>query len=105
MRVLYDEDEASYIGPAPCGVFREEHVEASAGGTYRRDIEPRKDCSPGAGGVPVLEGNTERRAIASGGPARRGRRPQHVRTLFIREPGDLVAGRRRGAPPVRAGKA
>lgn len=43
-------------------------------------------------------------AIASDGPARRGQRPQHAWTLRVREPGDLVIGRRCSAPPVRAGK-
>ena len=31
MKVHYDEDLASHIGPEPCGVFREESGEASAG--------------------------------------------------------------------------
>jgi RNA-directed DNA polymerase len=46
----------------------------------------------------------ERRVIASGEPTRRGQRTQHARTLFVREPRDLVAGRRNSALPVRVGK-
>jgi hypothetical protein len=40
----------------------------------------------------LLEGNTDGHASASAHPARRGRRPWHVRTLFVREPGDLTVG-------------
>lgn len=45
-----------------------------------------------------------RRVIASGEPTRRGQRPQHARTLLVREPRDLVAGRRSSALAVRVGK-
>jgi hypothetical protein len=45
-----------------------------------------------------------RRVIASGEPTRRGQRTQHARTLLVREPRDLVAGRRSSALPVRVGK-
>jgi hypothetical protein len=45
------------------------------------------------------------RAIASVLPAQRGLRPWHVRTLLVREPGDLMLDQG-GAPPlVRIGKA
>jgi len=74
-------------------------------GSCRLAIEPRKGLIPGADRVTNLEGNTTRRVIASGGSARRGQRPQHARTLLVREPGDLAAGRRWSAPAVRAGKA
>jgi len=63
-----------------------------------------KGLIPDADRVTNLEGNTIRRAIASGGAVRRGQRPQHARTLFAREPGDLVSDRDGSAPPVRAGK-
>src|SRR3978361_705408 len=43
--------------------------------------------------------------IASARPTRRGRRPWHVRTLFVREPGDLGFGQRRNtAGPHREGE-
>jgi hypothetical protein len=42
---------------------------------------------PGADVVPLTEGKTDGREIASVQTARRGRRPWHVRTLHAREPG------------------
>src|SRR6516162_2202143 len=45
-----------------------------------------------------------RRANASAWPARRGRRPQHVRKLLAREPGDLASGQDQKKPgPHREG--
>ena len=38
---------------------------------------------------------SRKRVIASARPTRRGRRPWHVRTLFVRESGDLGFGQRR----------
>jgi hypothetical protein len=37
----------------------------------------------------ITEGDTNGCVIASTRPTRRGRRPWHVRKLFVREPGDL----------------
>jgi hypothetical protein len=55
--------------------------------------------------VPKAEGKTCGRAIASACSARRGLRPWHVRTLLVREPGDLMSDQS-GAPLlVRIGKA
>jgi hypothetical protein len=39
-----------------------------------------------------VEGHTDRRDIASAWTVRRGRRPWHVQTLLVREPGDLTVG-------------
>ena len=50
-----------------------------------------------------VESNTGGGVVASICPVRRGLRPRHVRTLFVREPGDLGFGRE--AHPVRIGKA
>ena len=47
---------------------------------------------PGADVVIFTEGNMDGRVIASARPARRGRRPWHVRTLLVREPGGLGFG-------------
>jgi hypothetical protein len=61
--------------------------------------------------VPTLltlsEGNTDGHASASVHPARRGRRPGHVRTLLVREPGDLTVDHSHvaGAALVRIGEA
>jgi len=61
--------------------------------------------------VPTLltlsEGNTDGHASASVHPTRRGRRPRHVRTLLVREPGDLTIDQSHvtRAALVRIGKA
>src|SRR5258707_9392235 len=61
---------------------------------------------PGADVVPLTEGNTDGRDNASAQTARRGLRHWHVRTLFAREPGDLMVGQRHmRAALVRVGKA
>ena len=104
MKVHYDEDLASHIAPEPCVVFREEQGEASAGEHAGWPLSPRKRVIPGADRVTNLEGHTSCCAIASGGTARRGQRPQHARTLLVREPGDLTLGRWCKLP-VRVGKA
>ena len=104
MKVLYDDDLASHIAPEPCVVVREDGVEASAG---ERAGWPssRESRIPSADDVTKSEGNTDLRVNASGGPARRGQRPQHARTLLAREPGGLLSVRWRSAPPDRTGKA
>ena len=58
---------------------------------------------PNADTVFDVEGSTNGCDNASVRSVRRGRRPWHVRTLFVWEPGDL--GFDREAPPVRIGKA
>ena len=104
MQVRYDEGLAIHIGPEPC-VRHPRGCRRSVGrGAHRPAIEPRKIQIPGADAVSNAEGNTDGRAIASAWTARRGRRPWHVRKLLVREPGDLMFGRRQDCP-VRIGKA
>jgi hypothetical protein len=86
VQVRYDEGVAIHIGPEPCGGAREDAGEASAG-----------ECIGDA--VSGAEGNTDGCAIASAWTARRGRRPWHVQTLLVREPGDLVIGQGGEAEP------
>jgi len=43
----------------------------------------------------MVEGNTSGSVMASSRPTWRGRRPWHVQTHLVREPGDLGSGRRR----------
>jgi hypothetical protein len=76
-------------------------------GAYRPAIEPRKAYSvPSADVLLYAEGNTDGRARASVHSTRRGLRPWHVRTLLVREPGDLLTGpRRQYSRVVRIGKA
>ena len=103
MEVHCDEGVATHIGPEPCVGAREGTGEASAGDCIGQPSSRESALFPGADAVPLTEGNTARRDIASAWPTRRGRRPWHVQTLLEREPGDLVSDR---APhPVRIGKA
>ena len=105
MQVHCDEGLANHIGPKPCAGVREDAGEASAGDRTGQPLSREIDVILGADAVPLAEGNMDGRAIASALPAQRGLRPWHVRTLLVREPGDLMLDQG-GAPPlVRTGKA
>ena len=105
MEVHCDEGVANHIGPEPCAVVREDLGEASVGDCIGQPLSREIDVILGADAVPLAEGNMDGRAIASALPAQRGLRPWHVRTLLVREPGDLMSGQG-GSPPVaRIGKA
>ena len=91
MQVLCDEGVAIHIGPEPCVVVREGAGEASAGERTGQPLSRESAIVPGADAVSEAEGNTDGHVSASARPARRGRRPWHVRTLLGREPGDRVS--------------
>jgi hypothetical protein len=105
VQVHYDEGIASHIGPKPCAVVREDLGEAPAGDCIGQPLSREIDVIPGAGAVLLREGNTDGHVIASVRPARRGRRPWHVRTLLVREPGDLMLDQGGSPPLARTGKA
>ncbi len=105
MRVHCDEGIANHIGPEPCAVVREDLGEASAGECIGQPLSREIDVIPGADAVPLAEGNTNGRAIASARPARRGLRPWHVQTLLVREPGDLMLDQGGSPSLARIGKA
>jgi hypothetical protein len=92
VKVHYNEGVAIRIGPEPCAGAREGIGEASGRGMRRPAIEPRKTLFSGADAVLLAEGNTDGRVSASARTARRGRRPWHVQTLLVREPGYLTVG-------------
>ena len=105
MKVHYDEGVANHIGPEPCAGVREDTGEASAGDRIGQPLSREIDVILGADAVPLAEGNTNGRAIASARPAQRGLRPWHVRTLLARESGDLMPDQG-GLPSLaRTGKA
>ena len=105
MQVHCDEGAAIHIGPEPCTGIREGVGEASAGERIGQPLSREIGVFLGADAVPLAEGNTDGRAIASAHPAQRGLRPWHVQTLLVREPGDLMSDQG-GAPPLaRTGKA
>ena len=89
MRVRRDEGVAIRIGPEPCAVIREGDGEASAGERIGQPLSRESEILWGADTVSLVEGNTDGRAIASVHLTPRGLRPWHVRTLLVREPGDL----------------
>ena len=91
MKVQYDEDRASHIGPEPCGASRKRCGEASAGEGVGQPLS-LESINSGADTVTSVEGNTAGRDIASALLARRGRRLWHAQKLLAREPGDLLIG-------------
>lgn len=96
MQVFHDEGLATHIGPEPCGVLREDGIEASAGERAGQPLSREKDFVPDADAFHTVEGNMTGRVFASVRSIRRGRRPWHGRTLHEREPGDLLIGRSPG---------
>ena len=105
MQVHHDEGVANRIDPESCADAREGFGEAL---TVERIGQPSSRESlviPGADAVDIAEGNTAGRVTASAQTARRGRSPWHVRTLLVREPGDLGSDQLRyRAGPHREGE-
>ena len=89
MRVRHGEGVAIHIDPEPCAGIREGVGEASARERIGQPLSRVSDYLRGADAVSVAEGNTDGHAIASVRLTPRGLRPWHVRTLLVREPGDL----------------
>ena len=98
VRVHYDEGAAIHIGPESCAGGREAVREALTGECAGQPLSREKVDIPGADAVRYAEGHTKGRAIASSPTTRRGRRPWHVQTLFVREPGGLVVDQ--GGKPI-----
>ena len=106
MQVRCDEGVANHIGPEPCAGIREGVGEASVGEHIGQPLSRDSLLFPGADAFQTAEGNMSVRVIASASTTRRGRRPWHVCTLLVREPGDLQSDRRhRYRPTARIGKA
>lgn len=106
VQVHHDESVANYIDPESCAVTREGLGEALTGERIGQLIEPRKNLFPGADAVPLAEGSTNGRDIASARTARRGLRCWHVRTLLVsgnRESSRSTA-RFKAAGPHRGGE-
>ena len=104
MKVRCDEGVAIHVGPEPCVCVREDAGEASAGEGTGQPLSRENWNFLGADAIGNTEGKTFGRAIASALMTRRGRRTWHVRTLFVREPGDLTSGLWKN-PQARIGKA
>ena len=105
MRVHCDEGVANHIGPEPCAGAREGVGEASVGVRAGQPLSRERHLNPDADEVGISEGHTEGLANARASTVRRGPRPWHVRTLLVREPGDLSSGRlQHWAGPHREGE-
>ena len=105
MQVHHDEGVANRIDPESCADVREGISEALTGERTGQPLSRESTLIPGADVVPLTEGNTDGRDIASAQTARRGLRHWHVRTLLAREPGDPTSDHRPCAGLVRIGKA
>lgn len=92
MQVHCSEGVATHTGPEPCVGIREGDGEASAGERIGQPLSRESNVIPSADVVSITEGNTDGRESASTRPTRRCLRPWHVRTLLVREPGDLGFG-------------
>ena len=95
MQVPHNKEVANHVVPESCVARREVRGEALTGVRIGQPLSHDSCIVPGADAVQVAEGNTSKRATASAWMTRRGRRTWHVRTLFVREPGDLQLDRRR----------
>ena len=90
MGVHHDEGVAIHVDPESCAAAREGISEALTGERIGQPLSRESTLIPGADVVPLTEGKTYGRDIASAQTTRRGRRTWHVRTLLVREPGDLT---------------
>ena len=94
VKVHCDEGAAIHVAPDPCAGVREDAGEASVGERIGQPLSREIVSNPGADVVHLTEGKIGRRVTASACRTRRGLRPWHVRTLLVREPGDLWIGHR-----------
>ena len=105
MQVHHGEGVAIHIDPESCAAAREGNSEALTGERAGQPLSRESTLLPGADVVPLTEGNTDGRDIASAQPDRRGRRHWHARTLLAWEPGDLTTDRlATAAGPHREGE-
>jgi hypothetical protein len=81
VQVHHDEEVANRIGPESCAAAREGISEALTGERTGQPLSRESTLFPGADVVPLTEGNTDGRDIASAQTDRRGLRHWHVRTL------------------------
>jgi hypothetical protein len=104
VQVPHNKDLASHVVLESCATYREVRREALTEARIGQPLSRDSLLIPGADAVDIAEGNTVGRVTASTQTARRGRRPWHVRTLLVREPGDLGFGQLRyRAGPRREG--
>ena len=107
MQVSHSEGVANHTGPESCAGIREDAGEALTGERIGQPLSRERLFIPDADAVIEAEGKTDGRVSASAQPVWRGLRPWHVRTLLVREPGDLWIGHcpKTTGRMVRIGKA
>jgi hypothetical protein len=89
VQVHYGEGVANHTGPESCAASREGCGEALTGERAGQVLSRETLLIQDADVVTFAEGKTNGRVNASTRSVRRGRRPWHVGTLLVREPGDL----------------
>ena len=94
MQVPDSKEVAIHAVPESCVSHREVGCEALTGVRIGQPLSHERELIPGADAVARAEGHTSGRALASARATRRGQRTWHVRTLLVREPGDLQSDRR-----------
>ena len=89
MQVPNSKEIANHAVPESCALGCEALREALTGVRTGQPLSRDRNYVLGADTVHLVEGKTDGREIASTRQTRRGRRTWHVRTLLVREPGDL----------------
>jgi hypothetical protein len=89
VRVPDGEEVANHTVRESCVVRREAFDEALTEVRTGQPLSHESNVIPGADAFAVAEGNMGGALCRERRPARRGRRTWHVRTLLVREPGDL----------------
>jgi len=104
VKVHCGEGVAIHTGPESCVDDPRGRGEALTGDRTGQPLS-HESLFRGADAVETAEGNMAGGVIASRSTTPRGLRPWHVRTLLVREPGDLMSDQ--GGPPslARTGKA
>jgi hypothetical protein len=105
VKVPHSEGVANHTDPESCVRHREVSGEALTGECIGQPLSRESRFIRDADAVFRAEGNMGRRVIARSCLIPRGRRPWHVQTLLVREPGDLTRDRTQVGVPVRIGKA
>ena len=90
----YGEGVATHTGPESCAVTREGRGEALTGVRAGQVWSGESNVVRGADAVVAAEGNRIGSVSARTWATPRRLRPWHVRTLLVREPGDLWIGHR-----------
>jgi hypothetical protein len=104
VQVHRSEGVANHTGPESCVDDPRGRGEALTGDCIGQPSSREREVVSGADVLAWTEGNMDGCDIASIPPTRRGRRPWHVQTLLVREPGELMTGQGGLPPLVRVGK-